>query len=49
MFSQFKGGPAFIVTAAFIGPGTITLCVSGRGPARFFFALGHGSFHFDHQ
>ena len=27
MFSQFKGGPAFIVTAAFIGPGTITLCV----------------------
>lgn len=27
MFSKFKGGPAFIVTAAFIGPGTITLCV----------------------
>ena len=27
MFSRFKGGPAFIITAAFIGPGTITLCV----------------------
>ena len=27
MFSGFKGGPAFIITAAFIGPGTITLCV----------------------
>lgn len=27
MFKKFKGGPAIIVTAAFIGPGTITLCV----------------------
>ena len=25
--SKFRGGPAFMVTAAFIGPGTITLCV----------------------
>lgn len=27
MFPKLKGGPAIIVTAAFIGPGTITLCV----------------------
>ncbi|MDG2491361.1 MAG: Nramp family divalent metal transporter [Flavobacteriaceae bacterium] len=27
MFSNFKGGPALVITAAFIGPGTITLCV----------------------
>ena len=27
MFPKLKGGPAIIVTAAFIGPGTITLCI----------------------
>ncbi|MDB4715261.1 Nramp family divalent metal transporter [Flavobacteriaceae bacterium] len=27
MFSNFRGGPALVITAAFIGPGTITLCV----------------------
>jgi manganese transport protein len=27
MFSNFKGGSALVITAAFIGPGTITLCV----------------------
>ena len=27
MFPKFNGGPAIIITAAFIGPGTITLCV----------------------
>ena len=27
MFPKFNGGPAIITTAAFIGPGTITLCV----------------------
>jgi manganese transport protein len=27
MFSKFKASPAIIITAAFIGPGTITLCV----------------------
>ena len=27
MRSKFRGGPAIIITAAFIGPGTITLCV----------------------
>jgi len=27
MSFKFRGGPAIIITAAFIGPGTITLCV----------------------
>tara|TARA_B100000767_G_scaffold268993_1_gene290165 strand:+ start:667 stop:1860 length:1194 start_codon:yes stop_codon:yes gene_type:complete len=27
MFFKFKGGPAIIITAAFVGPGTITVCV----------------------
>lgn len=27
MFPKLKGGPAIIITAAFIGPGTITLCI----------------------
>ena len=45
MRSKFRGGPAIIITAAFIGPGTITLCVLAGVQNGFSLAVGHAAFY----